>query len=312
MKKILISVLLVSLAFAAFADDAKVLPEGVLRATFANVAVFGDEYFDADGKKEDGAEVFFDKFAAALEFGVTDTVSAAIQWTPAFNIAGEIDGVDDVSYAGLADLFIGAKVQVYNDETMRFCFAPGIAVPLDKYDLEDELDKSADGDDPRLMSQSTTESIGLGFRLYFDYQVTDEFYVNFYNQTRYYFSNERYASIADYVGGSADLYKADIDYPIYLDFELEPHYDLTLSKTGSMGFGLPVDLSMNGKMKQDGDEVDDSDSYELSVNPGISFFYTGGIPFEVAANYSIPLMGKNVDNVVSMFTLKVKLFYDFY
>ncbi len=331
MRKLLISVLLASLAFTAFADDAKVLPSGVLRATFANILINSDSDYDADGELQDSTEVKFDNFGAALEFGVTDKISAAIQWVPGTMFYGDIEGMDDVDFSGLADLFVGAKIQAINDGTLRVAIAPGLAVPLDSYDVVKEGDKAIDGDSYRVSSQSETESLGLGLRLYLDYQVTKDFYINLYNQTRYYLGNEKYTvyDVSTYgalyqvamMGGATDseardaaadgTEKTKYEYPVYLDFELEPHYDLTLNKTASMGFGLPVDFSMNGKVTVDGSEVDDTDAYTLSVNPGLSFFYTGVFPFEVAANYNIPLMGKN-DSATTMFTVKLKLFYDFY
>ena len=343
MKKILISVLLASLTFAAFADDAKVLPSGVMRATFANILINTDSEYDSDGEKQDSSsEMMFDNFGAALEFGVTDTISAAVQWAPGTMLYGKMtndtlgpgislltSGVittasdEDVVFKGLADLFVGAKIQLYNDNNIRFALAPGLKIPLDSYDPITEGKAIADDSDFRVASQSDTESLGFGGRIYFDYQITDDLYINFYNQTIFYLSNERYDS-ADAItyaatykatGGNetaaeAAISKSEYEYPIYFDFEVEPHYDLTLSKTGSMGFGLPVKYSMNGETTVDG-VGDDKDSYIFSINPGLSFFYTGGIPFEVAANYNLPLMGKNT-SAQNIFTFKLKLFYDFY
>ncbi len=337
MKKILISVLLASLTFAAFADDAKVLPSGVMRLTLANLILTADQAYDDDGEAQDSTEYFFDNFGAAVEFGITDKISAAVQWVPGVMLADDYtnDALaalnDQLIFTGISDFFVGAKIQVLKTDDMRFAFAPGVIIPADSLDGLEEGRNALAGDDFRLASQSETESLGFGGRFYFDYQINKDFYVNLYNQTKYYLPNERYddgagatyaGTVSYYVNtlgqplnvavaaAEAATVKHEYEYPIYLDFELEPHYDLTLSKTGSMGFGLPVKYSMKGETTVEGVGQDD-DSYSFSINPGLSFFYTGGIPFEVAANYDIPLMGKNADKR-SMFTFKLKLFYDFY
>jgi len=343
MRKLLISVLLASLAFTAFADDAKVLPSGVLRLTFANSVVSADSFYNEDGEKKDSPNfetLMLDNLGAAIEFGVNDIISAAIQWAPGTMAYGNIEskGIElglasvgssgdssNIKFGGLSDLFIGAKIQAVNTNDIRFCFAPGLAVPLDKYDPVVEGKAIAKGDDFRIMSQSETESLGLGLRLYFDYQISKSFYINVYNQTRYYFSNKKYdtSDAFTYAGmynGVSEAYadanieaeKQEYEYPVYLDFELEPHFDLTLNKSATMGFSVPVDFSMNSKEKVDNKDVDNTDSYSLSVNPGLSFFYTGAVPFELCANYDYPLMGKNVNYATSVFTVKLKLFYDFY
>jgi len=354
MKRILVSVLLVSLAFAAFADDAKVLPSGVLRATFANILITADSAYDPDGEVQDSNELLFDNFGSALEFGITDTITAAVQWAPGTMVYTDFESSDldlafaaysisnsskDANFTGLSDLFVGAKIQVVNSDSMRFAFAPGVKIPLDSYDAAAEGQAMVDGDSFRVFSQSSTESLGLGGRIYFDWQITDDLFLNLYNQTIFYLANEKYTkndaityaatyngAYAAAIGGGATaaqaaaaaetaakaaISKSSYEYPVYLDFEIEPHYDLTLSKTASLSFGVPVKYSMNGKVTVEGTEVDDTDAFLLSVNPGMSFFYMGGIPFEVSANYDYPLAGKN-ETTKSVFTVKLKLFYDFY
>ncbi|MBN2628758.1 MAG: hypothetical protein JXA95_18995 [Spirochaetales bacterium] len=354
MRKLLISVLLASLAFTAFADDAKVLPSGVLRATFANILINSDSEYDKDGEKQDSNKLLFDNFGSALEFGVTDIITAAIQWAPGTMVytdfeSATLDAVftaysipnssKDAVFTGLSDLFAGAKIQVVNTSDMRFAFAPGAKIPLDSYDAAVEGQAMVDGDSYRVFSQSSTESLGLGGRIYFDWQITEDLFINLYNQTIFYLANDKYTKddavtyAANYngayaaaIGGGATptvaagiaentatdaISKSSFEYPIYLDFEIEPHYDLNLNKTANLSFSVPVKYSMNGKVTVEGTEKDNSDAFLLSVNPGMSFFYMGGFPFELTANYDYPLAGKN-STTKSVFTFKLKLFYDFY
>ncbi|MDC7220107.1 MAG: hypothetical protein PQJ59_09215 [Spirochaetales bacterium] len=345
-RKIFITLFLMTVAVAVFADDAMVLPEGVMRLTFANTYAMADEAYNSDGDAEDSAEYSFYYLGGALEFGITEKVTAAVQWTPGVSLYEDYNDEDtlgslndQVEFSGLADLFVGAKVQVVENDNIRFAFAPGIAVPLDSLDGEEAAEDAMNGDDFKLVTASTTEGYGIGGRFYLDYIVTEDFYINFYNQTKYYFSNERYAdgAGATYAGtyaGTFDYYYYDLgqtladslaaaeaaaeatlveheyDYPIYFDFELDFNYDLHLTPKTKFGFGLPVKYSVAGETKEDGVNQED-DYYSVAIDPSVSFFTAESIPFEVAVDYYLTLAGKNVDKR-SYVGLQLKLFYDFY
>ena len=56
----------------------------------------------------------------AIEFGVTDWMSAAVQWAPGWNVWSEFDnpGIwldDNAGTNGPFDVFAGAKIQVLDE-----------------------------------------------------------------------------------------------------------------------------------------------------------------------------------------------------
>ena len=119
MKRILVLILLVTVASFAFADDALVLPKGVLRTYVTGAYGFATSYYDQDGEKQDMAGLYegykIINLGGALEFGVTDWVSAAVQWAPGWNLWSEFDKptfpLDDNARAnGPFDIFAGAKI----------------------------------------------------------------------------------------------------------------------------------------------------------------------------------------------------------
>ena len=90
MKRILVLLLMLAVASLAFSDDALVLPKGVLRTYITAAYGFATSAYDADADKQDmsglyeGYKIF--NLGGALEYGVTDWVSAAVQWAPGWNI----------------------------------------------------------------------------------------------------------------------------------------------------------------------------------------------------------------------------------
>ncbi len=131
------------IAAAAFADDALVLPAKVLRVTTALSFGSFDEEYDADGKAQDATETSFTNVGAAVEYGVNDWVTAALQWAPGYNITSEIDG-QKAKINGPLDIFAGAKFQIVGakapvvNEQFRFAVAPGIKIPLPGADFTEE------------------------------------------------------------------------------------------------------------------------------------------------------------------------------
>ena len=90
MKKLLLAASVCAvLGVSLFADDAKVLPEGVIRLTTAPTYAMINGTYDEDGKYEayeskEGAIKAFN-LGFALEYGVNDFISAAVQWAPGVN-----------------------------------------------------------------------------------------------------------------------------------------------------------------------------------------------------------------------------------
>jgi hypothetical protein len=350
MKKIIISLLLISLSMSSilFAEDAFTLPAGVMRLTLANSYITIDEQFDENGESEEFYDVALYNLGAALELGITDTISAALQWAPGTYLYTSVEdddlntllnavgsSTDNITYAGYADLFAGAKAQIVGEngfiknDKIRAAMALGVQVPLQDYSLEDEVDSLLAGDDFAYIDQSTTGFLGFGGRFYFDYQFTERFFINLYNQTAYYLPRDNYiysvteaATWQAYADAAGDAYAQSttgIDdpyateehiYPIYYDFEIDFNYDLPLSEKSKMGFGFPLQYSFNGETSVDGEGQDDA-SYSVGISPSISFFTAESIPFEVAFNYYLTLAGENTYKK-NYAGLQLKLFYDFY
>ena len=86
MKKLVFMLMALAVLAPGFADDAKVLPKGVFRLSFVFARNAFDESYDASGDLVPSAygEVEALTVGTAVEFGVTDQITAAIQWTPAW------------------------------------------------------------------------------------------------------------------------------------------------------------------------------------------------------------------------------------
>ncbi|MFP4409821.1 MAG: hypothetical protein ACLFPW_14965, partial [Spirochaetaceae bacterium] len=172
MKKILVLLLLAAIVAPAFADDALVLPKGVLRTTIAPSYASIGKGFDKDGNREDLKDLSggtIDSLSiwtlsGALEYGITDELNIAAQWGPGWQFGGSVTAADGVPEpnksvienakpTGLNDLFIGAKGQILGpngyvpNEMMRFAAAAGFIVPLSVYDPDDAAKNQAAGDE---------------------------------------------------------------------------------------------------------------------------------------------------------------------
>ena len=104
MKKLIVVLLLLSLAAGmVFADDALVMPKGVIRAYFLGTYGMFDEIYDDEGEAGDhpfGETSYFNQ-GFAVELGVTEQVTAAVQWVPGSNIYSESD-TDPLASASLS------------------------------------------------------------------------------------------------------------------------------------------------------------------------------------------------------------------
>ena len=122
MKKCLIIVWLLAIASLAIADDALVLPQGVMRTYFIGAYAFASQEWDADGDKVDITSAFGDtsyralNLGGAVEFGILDWITAAVQWSPGWNVWSEFPNAgapaDTATVNVPADIFAGAKIQI--------------------------------------------------------------------------------------------------------------------------------------------------------------------------------------------------------
>ncbi|MDC7241117.1 MAG: hypothetical protein PQJ50_12245, partial [Spirochaetales bacterium] len=190
MKKSLLLLALVVLGTTLFADDALVLPKGVMRVRLTNTYAFMDQAYDDSGSLQDDTEVKMDILGAAFELGLTDQITLGIQWAPGYTVWSEIEGVDDGKLTGVHHLYLGTKIQLLGEkafipsEKMRFTVTPGVRIPLQKYDAESEFTNLINSKEYQLDSVDN-EAWGIGGRLKFDYVFTDSFFLNFYTEMIY-------------------------------------------------------------------------------------------------------------------------------
>ena len=320
MKKLLILMVLAALVWPMFADDALVLPQGVLRISIAPSYGFANKTWDKDGEaqdilnplfttnKSDGIQYF--NLGIALEYGVNDWITAALQWTPGWNLWSTM-GFDkqlippstylyfDQGVLGsYADLFAGAKIQIVGkkapvvNDTMRFSIAPGVKIPMpgDSKPTQADLVK----DETHVLKEIDNHLWGLGGRLYFDYNVTPEFFVNLYSEFIYYpeQKTDKNATFGD---------KTKVAKGYDWTIEIEPQYWAPVADGLVFKAFLPFTYKMTPDYKNEGTKVADSASTVLSVTPALGLFFTKTfLPIELKVGYRYPLMGTNntIMNVV--------------
>lgn len=339
MRKVCLSFLLAALAFSLFADDAIVMPKGVIRARVTNTYAFFDEAYDDDGKADSTDETKMDLLGGALELGMTDQLTLGLQWAPAASIWSDID-VDNAKLTGLDQLFVGVKALIVGEkgfvpsEKIRFAVSPGVRVPLQKYDGEEAMENSQNGKDFQVKSLDN-EAFALGGRLALDYKINDAFFINLYSQIMYNLPVDRNPDVSNVVGltetddviaagGDVNQAMLDVagkdyehDYGLEYFFELDPQYDLAITEKSSVKFNLPLRYSYYPELKIEG-ETDNSDAlvstvygverYNVTLAPEVGFFSAEGLlPWHASVNYSIPLMGES-DNKTNSVTLQVRLY----
>ncbi len=320
MKKIALFISCVMLlSMAVFADDAKVLPAGVIRTTIAPTYAFQQGGYDIDGEftasEEGDGSVSFLNLGFALEYGVNDFITAAVQWAPGVNVWSKIDNemMEDANVNGMFDLFVGAKIQIVGEkapsvsESLRFAVAPGLVIPMPGPDFDEELDNAIAGD-PYTIAELDNKSFGLGGRFYADYIVNSSFFINAYAEYIYYLERTDYKALVPFFG------VVDVDSTqagSSLVMELEPHFEAMVSDGVTFGAGLPVRYTMIGESKFDGEAVEDTGSTLMSIAPNVSIFLMkAAVPTEIALQYNMPLSGTN-NTAVHSITLKIKNFLKF-
>ncbi len=322
MKKItLLALVCVLLAASfAFADDANVLPAGVGRFYVANTYAFANGSYDVDGELDeyaDGAGAFkVYNLGLALEYGINDWISAAAQWAPGVNLWNERDamaGLSETNLNGMADVFVGAKIQVVGENApvqnsmVRLAIAPGVKIPLPGTDMQEQLETVMSGSgDPVTVAQTDKHLFALGARFYFDYIINKLFYMNLYSEFTYYPVEGDAQDIAP--SPASDV---KVAYGYQLVIEAEPHFDYMLDNGIRLSAGLPVTYVMTPNIKVDGDEVDDSATSVLKLAPSVSALLTKTpLPLEFKLGYSLPVLGVNTP-ATNALTFQAKAYFKF-
>ena len=207
MKKLfIIGLALLLTGTAMFAEDAKVMPMMVGRVYMAPLFSFAPGSFDKDGsyeKYDDGTVKAFN-MGFVFEYGVINWISAALQWVPGWTAVSDVKpaapaalGVTgDVNTNGFADIFAGFKIQLVGEKAplkktsmFRLAVAPGVVIPVSGPDFEHEIDIVNNGD-PATIKSMDKHVFAFGGRVYFDYLVNKNFFINMYNETLFYPVNQ--------------------------------------------------------------------------------------------------------------------------
>ena len=329
MKKVLIVLLLAAMVAPVFADDAATLPAGVMRTRIIPSLTIVNEWFDSSGSRQsnnpnpalpgvmDSAQLY--NLSGAIEYGITDWLTAGVQWTPGWTFNSNIDFEtdfpnDNLVSTGVNDLFVGFKAQVLGpnglapNQQVRLAITPGVKIPLSQYDGTEE---AANVGLPLALQQSTSDyrlsrtdrgAWGLGGRFALDYFITPDLFINLYNQTSY------------FLPVTQDLRPTEtnvkVEYGIESIFEIEANYSMPLGNGVNLGLGLPVTYAITAEDTVGGN-AEDNASKLLTVGPSVSFFFTSwALPMEFELGYTLPIMGEN-SPAANTISLQIKNFLRF-
>jgi len=325
-KFLLVCLALMCISSAAFADDAKVMPKRVGRLYIAPVLGFADTSFDHNGKETTFDKINFFNLGFALEYGIGDWITGAVQWTPGVTLSSDINGALPSSLAipGLeanmndaADLFVGAKFQIIGpkapvvSQQFRTAIAAGILIPLTSGpDFSKELTAIGGGANKATLSSMDNHSFGAGWRAYFDILLGKKFFINFYNETIFYLQKRDLIKYdvqhaGGYLQGNEEL-KGTINYQYRTTFEFEPVFETTIGPSVGFTAGLPVAFVHTPKYIYEYDSVvgqamagyagiqDGFSHQSMKITPGVQvFFYKTPLPIELKAQYQMPLYVRN-------------------
>jgi hypothetical protein len=327
MKRALVLLLLLLVAAGLFADDALVLPKGVLRTYITGAFAFATSAWDENADTQDlaatDASYRVVNLGAAVEFGVTDWLSAAVQWAPGWNVWSDLyqqttAPMDKATVNGPYDIFAGAKIQIIGEkapvamEKIRLAVAPGVKIPLPAPDWQKQTDKATAGD-PWILMTPDKHTLGVGARAYFDFVVNSMIYLNLYSEFIYFPMAVKLDTVSwpDWFAVQLGAPNSDVAYGYDLTLEAEPHFEIMIMEGTRLGIGVPVTFTMTPELKVDDVAVPDSDSHLLTVTPNVSLFLMNSpIPLEFKIGYTLPLLGKNAD-ATNILVLQVKTYLKF-
>ena len=262
-----------------FADDAKVMPMMVGRIYIAPTYGFALGEYDTDGnyhKYSKTVQLF--NLGFAIEYGVINWITAAVQWVPGWtpwsDVTGALDSTVDKAKLygiplnpdgnsnGVADLFVGAKIQIVGEKApvqtsmFRAAIAPGVLIPLPGANFDDAATKLLAGSSVTVKNMDR-HVFGAGARLYFDWIVNDHFYLNLYNETLFFPVKKDLAKHgpelammkgmlsmsplgSSPMGGAISSLGGDVNYKYQTTFEIEPVFTTPLAEGFVFSAGLPI------------------------------------------------------------------------
>jgi len=318
MKKALIILLLAGMIAPVFADDALVLPKGVMRFRTIPALSLTSQQFDNDGERQDlesgnvdSSQVWALNFA--LEFGITEQINIAAQWTPGWQFASTTSAsgdlpdaqakvIENAQQTGLNDLFVGAKAQILGpdgyvpNDDMRFAVSLGALVPLSVYDAQEAADNYnanlTGGDEQYRAGRAGRDVWAIGARLHYDYIFSEMFYVNLFSETQFFLPRD--LENASFSNTGASTSEAEFGYGYQQAFEIDPQFSMPLSESVSLSGSLATRYTMTPDIEIAGNTIDDTASQLLTVTPQVGAFFRGlPVPIETKLQYSVPVYGVN-------------------
>ncbi|TVQ38551.1 MAG: hypothetical protein EA384_08950 [Spirochaetaceae bacterium] len=332
MRRLIVFVVLLALLATplyADGDGAKVLPAGVLRTTLAPMYAFYGDTFKRDFGfgREMNDQVRFFNLGIALEYGVTDWITAAVQWAPGWTIWSYVDTAfqfdEDPKLHRFFDMFAGAKVQIIGENApvlrsdMRLAFAPGIKFPLGYPDWDGQYGAGLwdVSEDPFILYSPDTNQLGLGVRLYYDYIFNASWWVNLFGEGVLYVMDGYAPNLLAHNDAGKDGVEDEFDRRWDVELEIEPHFETPLRPDLRFGASLPVKIAYAPEITLEGDKLSKWEGdvagrafdypgikgpvtgpfATLSVGPTVRLIAApqGRSPLEFVLKYTAPVAGLN-------------------
>jgi len=292
MKRIVVLVLLVAMfAPMVFAEDAKVLPQGVGRFYVVPGYAWASKAYDSDGNREDignGIDsVSFANLALALEYGVLPWMSAGIKANPGWVYYSNFDGADDATANDFSDFELGFKTQIVGPEApvvsdnIRFVITPGVFIPLAGPDWSEEATNLATGNEYNAQAASN-HAMGFGAYAAVDYVVNDSFFISLFGEGRFY----QPASFED-INLTTAATAATIDAGL-ATFTVPAGTTGNAAIDGQEVTGYTYDSPADNKTRYGYDlNIELSPHYETSISSGVRFSASLPVDFRYTPGLSL-------------------------
>ena len=168
MKKALIAVLILAVAFGLFADSS-VLPKGVFKADLGYGYLWGNKAFNEDGDKVDTEGIKNNIVGASLQYGITDFLSIGVGCLPLYCFNSQVDPMVDggeITAEGTGSVQVGVKFQLVGNESLvqsdnfGVSFSGGVYIPTVKIS-EGDIKNAAIYDLTKQLATAPAEAQGL-------------------------------------------------------------------------------------------------------------------------------------------------------
>jgi len=315
MKKTLLLLAAVLFVSPAFAGDASVLGRGFLSLMTVPVYYWYSGEYDEDGEYRDLGDgelsTNYASLGLAASYSPLDWVGISALWVPGVTLASEVDvdlgSTSGADIAGISNLSLGAAFQLIgskapiNSERFRFTLTPGVKIPINNVDFEEQYENYLAGDDVTVVNLDK-RVIGLTGKASLDYVISAKWFVDLTVKGAYYPGKVDYK---DYSFANYGTYKykkllfgvddnPEMTYGSEFAVEIDPHFSTFLGLNAIFSLNCPLAFEYVGDTTMDGESQDDA-NWLLSAIPGVSVvFIKTPVPLVVALNYGQPLAGSKV------------------